>query len=57
MKKFEYLSVESAKFVDSDRLNNLGAGGWELVSHNTVTHEEDNTLYYEHYYIFKRELL
>ncbi len=55
MKKFEYITKESDALLLPTQLNDLGNQGWELVSHTVITHEEDNTLYYEHYYVFKRE--
>ena len=50
MKKFEYLSFQDK--IRTEMLDQLGAEGWELVSHTAVTYGGAGL---SQYYIFKRE--
>lgn len=51
MKKFEYISFNK-KLTDSD-LNDLGKGGWQLVSHTAAVAYGQ----FGQYYVFMREIL
>ena len=51
MKKFEYLSFQDK--IRTEMLDQLGAEGWELVSHTAVTYGGAGL---SQYYIFKREI-
>lgn len=50
-RKFEYKSYQEP--LSDERLNKLGAEGWELVSHTAVFGGTGGA----QYYIFKREII
>lgn len=54
MKKFEYLTLKRAVFLDSDDLDRYGENGWELIFVKQVS-LETRTDYERFTYIFKRE--